>query len=451
MKMASRAAPGRSSIRETEALAPIVAVACIPIYRGNAAGPERDVVRPHVDVNTGTRRAVLARLLTSGAIFAVGSPAFVAAIGRPTSMWNFAANTLEWHRLEIATGNTLLVPARVAGTAVRAILHSGSGASIISAPFAAKLGMSSDEPRTVSGLSGKALVQLVRNVDVTLGREVRRLSFALVGDLSGLSVAFGRTIDMLIGEDMLVGSCLALDFENGRFALAKTGSFVASSDWTRVPLSHGAKKELYIHASIEGSDPVHLMFDMGSSAALMLSSAYIDAHRVTSGKATSTGALGGVEGANLVRTFTTGSLKIGVVGATAIPTLEVDNWLSVSTVGNIGLPLIAQFDVVLDVTAGFLWLRPIRRPRIPMLKNRSGLGLSVSADALTVVHVGLGSPAAAGGWAVEDRITAVNNHRVDRDYTHGSLWQWRYGPVGILVKLTMATGDTRDLRLADFC
>ena len=49
-----------------------------------------------------------------------------------------------------------------------------------------------------------------------------------------------------------------------------------------------------------------------------------------------------------------------------------------------------------------------------------------------------------------DRIVAVNGHSIDANYTRGELWQVRSRPAGTLVKLTIASGDVRDLRLADY-
>lgn len=158
-----------------------------------------------------------------------------------------------------------------------------------------------------------------------------------------------------------------------------------------------------------------------------------------------------LDGVRINDAFTIQNINIEGLGVSNVPTLGMRAWLSTSTVGNVGLPLIAQFDVVFDVTAGFVWLRPLGpRRRLPMLKDRSGLGLAASPTALTVVHVAANSPAEKAGWAVGDRIVAVNGHSIDANYTRGELWQVRSRPAGTLVKLTMASGDVRELRLADY-
>jgi hypothetical protein len=398
-----------------------------------------------------SRRSIIAGLLGVGATAAVGKPGLAAVAPHLAEQWNFGLLSPDWLPLEVATGDTLLVKARVAGSPVEAVLDSGSGASIIDVSLAQTLGMANGERRTISGLGGKAPVRLIRDVDVLFGNRTRRLPFAVVADLGALSAAFGRRINMLLGADMFVDNCIALDFGHRRFALMPTGSFPGGPDWTPVALGHGAKQELYVSASIGGSSPVPLMIDLGSSAALMLSSTYVDAHGLTRGRATSTAALGGVEGVATVDVFTTPKLTIGGLSTENVPTLGNRNWLSTSTVGNIGLPLIGQFDAIFDVTAGFVWLRPpASGHRLPMLKDRSGLGLAASPTGLDVVHVAANSPAGKDGWIPGNRIVAVNGFPIDADYTHGARWRWRFMSSGTVIKLKDQAGRDRQLRLADY-
>lgn len=365
--------------------------------------------------------------------------------------WDGFSTPPIWHPIEVATGDTLIVSAKVSGVGIDAVLDSGSGASIISKPLAAKLGMTNLESRRINGLGGKAPVGLVRNVAVTLGAYAPVLPFAVVADLGAVSAAFGRPIDMLLGADVLAGGCVALDFTTRRFAFEKPASFVPGPEWTALPLGRGVKQELFVLASIAGLDPVPLMLDFGSSSALMLSSAYIEAHGLLAGKTVSTAALGGVEGVQIVKPFTADKVSLGALSITAVPALALDRWTSASTVGNIGLPLLGQFDIVLDVSQGRLWLRSAPSlASLPMLKDRSGLGLAASAADLTVVHVASGSPAARAGWSVGEHIVAVNGRLIDGSYTRETLWQWRYSPAGSRVALKLADGTTRILELADY-
>lgn len=397
------------------------------------------------------RRKVVEQILACGALAVTIGPArALNANPRTTTRgkWDPRSN---WIPMEIATGDVLIVAADVAGVPVRAMLDSGSGASVIGQSLAARLGAGHREQRTISGLSGKAPVRLVRDVDVALGQDVRRLPFLVEANLQTLSSAFGRTIDLVLGADMMTGKSLTLDFAGRRFASAETGTFAGGDDWTRLALARGRKEELYILGSINGQTPAPLMFDLGSGAALMLSSKYVKAHRLTRGKPTSTAARGGVEGVEIVRIFMTDRVGLGSSIVRHAPTVVTDNWLSIDTVGNIGLPLIAQFDVVLDITANSVWLRnPAVERRLPMLKDRSGLGLAESGGVLVVVHVSAGSPAEKAGWLAGDRIVSVNGRSIDTAYTFGSMWRWRFGPSGTVVKLGLDRAGVRELRLADY-
>lgn len=364
-------------------------------------------------------------------------------------LWSGLPPDAAWNSFEMATGDTLLVRAHVKGIATAAILDSGSAASIISASLAAKLGLESAEQRTVRGLSGRAPARIVRGLDVEIDGQSRRLAMAYIVDLDSASAALGRPIDLVLGEDVFADRYLVLDFANNRYALAE--GFAGGPGWAFAPMGHGSNRELLVYASIAGLDPAPLMVDLGSNTALMLSRDYADRHGLLEGKPHSTTVLGGVEGERLATSFMADRAQLGGLEVDAIPALAVNDWLSGSTVGNIGLPLLAQFDVVLDFKVGRLWLHMLPVGRRPaMLKDHSGLSLMASAHALTVVHVALGSPAARSGWAIGDRIVAIDGKPADMTYTTGTLWQWRFGPVGRRVKLTIDGGGVREIQLADY-
>lgn len=400
----------------------------------------------HVD-----RRELLSRLVAISLTSNL-APAVPASADAGTGRWTLSGGVpVLWVPLEILTGNMLLIGAKIEGRPVRALLDSGSGATVISPGIAVELGLRSDDVRTISGLTGRAAVRLVEGIEVAFGSVARRLPFALIGELAAPDRALGRTIDVILGADMFAGNCISLDFHARRFAVTPSGSFVPGPGWTAVPLGRGSSQELFVCGSIAGGDPVPLMLDLGSTAALMLSQAYVDEHGLSVGRPVSTAALGGVEGVRVVGTFTTDLVAIAGLSGTDIPTLVPQSWQSTSTVGNIGLPLIAQFNVVIDVTAGQIWLQPVPlRERLPMLKDRSGLGLAVGPTALTVVHVAPGSPASRATWQPGEQIVAVNGVTIGPDYTRGSLWRWRYGEKGTVIRLATSVGATRTLTLSDY-
>ena len=393
-----------------------------------------------------TRRAFTA----AGAVAAI-TPARALAAAGAGGIWNFGQQSVAWQPFEIAQGDTCLVSAAVRGTPAAAILDSGSGATIVDRAFAARVGLGPGESRTLTGLSGRTGVTLVRDVEVKLGHDIRRLPFVVVGDLGTISRALGRPVDMLAGADMFAERCIALDFAARRFAIAASGSFAGGDGWRQLPLTRGEKQVLITSASVVGGPPVPLMVDLGSSAPLMLASSYLQERTLLTGRQTSSAALGGVEGVREVAMFTLDRIELAGLGVTGVPTLGMNTWQVASAVGNIGLPLLGQFEVVFDVTPGRLWLRPLPAgQRLSLLKDRSGLGLSHDGGRLTVMHVAPNSPAAQGGWKAGEAIVEVNGLPVGDDYARSDRWRWRYGPAGSSARFRMSDGQRRTLRLADY-
>mgnify|MGYP001627257351 CR=1 FL=1 len=396
------------------------------------------------------RRTVVAGFLTAGAAAAAASTSSLfARQARAGDLWKGITPDAHWNNFEMVVGDTLLVRAHIGNTPVEAILDSGSAASIISASLASRLGLEGSEKRTIRGISGRASAGLAHNIDLMIGRQASHLDAAFIVDLETASAAFGRPIDLVLGQDVFAGRCLALDFATSRYTLSE--GFAGGPDWTPTPLGHGANRELIAYASVAGLPPAPLVIDLGSATALMLARGYVDRHGLLDGKRRSTAMLGGVEGSRIATAFVADRVDLAGLGIDTIPALAVDPWLSVSTVGNIGLPLLAQFNLVLDFTVGRMWLHALpvdRRP--PMLKDLSGFDLAASADALTIVHLSEGSPAARGGWAVGERIVAIDGKPIGTGYTRSSLWRWRYGPAGRRVKLTIEGGEVREIQLAAY-
>lgn len=397
-----------------------------------------------------TRRHMMRGLIYAGAF--VAEAHFKLTQAREVTArqeWTGFSTSPLWQPFSLVTGDTIILSIDVAGLSVGAIIDSGSAASIISSSLATKLGLSPTEKRTVRGVSGRASALLARNIEIKFGGERRRLPSVFIADLKAVSSALGRPVEMVLGEDMLAERCVAFDFANRRLSVGATGGFAGEKGWERVSLIHGSNRELLVDASVMDLANMPMIFDLGSSTALMLAPSYVSDHRLLQGVRQSTAAIGGIDGITSATTFITDRVKLGKVPIRAAPTLSPTTWLSTSAVGSIGLPLIAQFDVVLDVSAGQLWLRPAQRG-LPMLEDHSGFGLALTKDELHVVHVAKNSPAAQSGWGVGDGILAINGRDIDSSYTFDHHWRWRFMKPGTIVALKDHLGRTRDLCLADY-
>jgi hypothetical protein len=398
------------------------------------------------------RRDAVVFIGAAGAYFAVGSAAGGGALAElTTSSWAGSAEEFGWQMFELATGDTLVTPALIEGHAVNAVLDTGSAMSMVSTQLAKKLNLTGANEQIIRGNSGRASVTMVHGVAITLDGAQRTVPSAMIVDLTAVSAGFGRAIDLIVGLDMLVGRSLALDFSLNRLAFQPTGAFRGGDDWRALPLSIGANRELLVHGAIAGEPSVPLILDLGNATALTLSREFVDKHQLFANKRSSSAAVGGVEGIHVASAFTLAHADLGGLHVTDLPTLAVTEWLSTSAVGNIGLPLLSQFDLVIDVSAKTVWIRaPQQSHKELMLKDRSGLGVAAAASELTVVHVAVGSPAAKAGWKAGDRIIGVDGYSIDGAYTRGTVWRWRFGQAGNVIRLTMADLSRRVIVLADY-
>ncbi|MFW2853462.1 aspartyl protease family protein [Sphingomonas sp. TX0543] len=397
-----------------------------------------------------TRREITGAVLGCTCAMAVLplKPVFATAAAL-VSDWNGFAKPPRWQSFNLITGDTIVLPSYVAGISVDAILDSGSAASIVSTSLAARLNLASTEQVMIRGIGGRASVQLARNVELTLAGQPRRLPFVVIADLEAVSSAIGRPVDVVLGEDMLVERCIALEFASSRISIGDSGTFSGGRGWQSISVAHGSNRELLVVASVAGLPDTPMLFDLGSSTALMLDRAYVEEHRLLDGVRQSTAAIGGVDGTRLAAAFIANEVKLGGFPVRSVPTLAPSSWASKSALGSIGFPLISQFDVVLDVSGGKIWLRPARRG-LPMLEDHSGFGLAPGGNELSIVHVAANSPAASDGWRARDRILAINGHRIDASYIRGQHWRWRFMPPGTLVILQDQAGRMRELRLVDY-
>lgn len=397
-----------------------------------------------------SRRLVLAGIGCIASSLSAGSIKSIRGKTFSETIWSGFASAPRWTPFELATDDTIIVRAQAGSLDVDAVLDSGSAVSVLSSTLASRLAISGTDAR-VRATSGRTVVKIAHDVQLTLDGQPRSLPMVVISDLSTTSAAFGRPIDLLLGLDMLADRALALDFAEARLALVPTGSFAGGNGWSVLPLKLGTAHELLVSASLDGLPPAPMILDMGSGIALMISSAFVGDHHLLDHRKVSTVAIGGMEGMHVAKAAMMDTVALVGLPVAAVPSAVVENWLSTSAVANIGLPLIAQFDVVIDITASRLWLRKPKRSRHNLLlKDRTGLGVASRSSGLTVVHVASGSPAERDDWKAGEQIVAIDGEPVGPSYTRSRLWRWRYRPAGAVVSLTLADGSVRRIRLTDY-
>lgn len=249
----------------------------------------------------------------------------------------------------------VLFRVKLAGRDAWMMLDNGAEHSLIDAALLEPLGIKSAESkgRTMRTPTGTVVPYRIA-LDVPLvipGQLEGRIPMAAV-DLKSFSTLAGRPIDAVLGADLLHASILSLDVGRGVLQLLPRG---AKADLPVQPISLTKGKSQF--EVVIGGQPVTLTIDLGYVGDLSLSPDAWARVRPPDAKM-ETRSVGHIDGkAVSVDHATLPSIAIGGVDRKnvgvdirPIPARDGDGW--------IGMGLMSQFVVVMDVTGGKLWLAP---------------------------------------------------------------------------------------------
>ena len=396
------------------------------------------------------RRTLLKRLLNGLFTTAQAPAAFGFGAASGAASWDEEFDGLKWLPFDLVTDDTIVIPVEVAGGRAAAMLDSGARLTVLSTLFAKRHGIVATRSRSVRGLAGVTQIGLVDGARVAIADVPLRARELAIADLSEVSAAFGRSVDIVLGRDAFDNHALAFDFVRRRLAIVDSGGLTPLYGWTPLSLSSGNYGELLVETAIEDAAPLPLLLDLGSSTPLMMSHELAGRIGLLTGRKLSTAALSGIDGVSIADVFVTRKLRISGLECRELPSVALANWHLTPAGGAIGLPILAQFDLILDVGNRNGWIRAPKGRTAPFLKDRSGLGVAATKDGLTTRHVADGSPAAREGWQTGERIVAVNGQRADEHYILSGLWRWRFRSAGTAVSLTLTGGTQRTLVLQDY-
>jgi C-terminal processing protease CtpA/Prc len=124
--------------------------------------------------------------------------------------------------------------------------------------------------------------------------------------------------------------------------------------------------------------------------------------------------------------------------------------------GNLGLPVLSRFRVMVDFPHSSLYLVP--EPGAtdrPFDKDRAGLSTVSEEDGVRVTFFAPGSPAESAGLRVGDKISgikALSPKAQSRglEASDFGLADWRYGPAGTPIQLSLADHRRLTLVLRDY-
>ena len=363
------------------------------------------------------------------------------------------ATSTGWIGFDFYDEKHIFIPAKVNGHDAVVLLATGLPVPDIDKAFAAAIGVEPKENPASSAQSEHDSAPTVRGLQIQIGNlNLQDLSASVV-DLSPLAKNMGHTLPLLIGDDSFDDLVLDIDFARQRLEFRNPASLVKPAGAAELPLTREHDEHL-VPVSLEGAPSAEFELGLGNSGEMLVYESYYHLHKVLEGKRSSQRLAAGTGGfvpepvATLKQVKFAGtelsSMPAAFIPASLIPGLP--NSIS----GDIGLPVLARFHLIIDYAHDRLYAIPYPQIlRKPFPKDRLGLTLNKQDSGFIVRFVAPHSPAESAGFKVGDRITLIAGKPAG-EWTETALGDLRYRPSRSNLAFTIEGGILRHVKLADY-
>ncbi len=316
----------------------------------------------------------------------------------------------------------IFVPVRVNKETAWFVLDTGANQTVISKPLAEKSGLVFQWEAGTERVVGSTTISMAKNVLLELpGVEVSTNSVAVV-DLSFMQQTLGRSVDGLLGYDVISRFVLQVDYEHQRVTFHDPATFVA--DRGRSGFAFDLFRDVpQIRARmlLPGRGPIEVkcLIDSGAGS-LILAPSFVSANRVLEsvGKTITVSDLhlGGESKEVAVRI---GWLQLGPYvlrqPVTILPQDARGLLASPDIDALIGGEILSRFTITFDYQNQRILFKPVRHFADPFPADASGLSLRVKSGAFGAVEIDSvepNSPAATAGLQKGDVISAMDGRSV---------------------------------------
>lgn len=311
----------------------------------------------------------------------------------------------------------IVVPGVVDGKAVRLIFDSG-GANYFTPASARRLGLSVGGGVNIGGVGENSESGgFARLAGIAIGDATLVNQAALVGPLPypALRPRAGLVVDGLTGYEFLSEFRITIDYTAREMVFAPF-SEVPPAGKTIPFFSDG--HSIYVEGSIEGVSGLFRL-DTGDGGALTVFRSFAERHGLFRTGGHVTRQAGGVGGAISAREVS-GNFMLAGTGLRDVPISISDTsagaFFSRTLAGNVGSAVLSRFTLTFDYRLRTLTLQPNVRIGANFERDRTGLSLNQSSpDAIKVLSVAPGSPAADAGLRAGDSIVSVDGRHVAAD------------------------------------
>jgi hypothetical protein len=355
------------------------------------------------------------------------------------------AGSTGWVRFEFQDQRRIFVPAKVNGRDATVELATGFPVADIDKGFAGSLGVAP---------AGRD--SLVRGLRLEIGALTLDSVAAAPVDFAASAARIGHPLPMIVGSDLLEHLIVDIDFAHQRIAFRDPARGFAKPDGAIELPVRMVDGYPVVPVSMEGAAPGEFEIGLGNSGEALIYPSYYRAHHLMDGRPTSVRLAGGTGGFSAETVATVRSVRLAGVSMGAMPVALIPARLAADVpagiAGDIGIPLLSRFRLILDVPHGRMYALPYdQAARAPFAKERLGLALAAAGDGRGLV-VGLVAPHGPGetaGFAVGDTVVAIDG-RGAAGWSPSAVLGLRYGKAGTVVVFTTSTGARRRVVLADY-
>jgi hypothetical protein len=363
------------------------------------------------------------------------------------------ATSTGWIDFDFYDEKHIFVPAKVNGHDAAVLLATGLPVPDIDRAFAAAIGVEPKDNLTSSAQAEHDGAPTIHGLQIQIGNLSLPDLSASVVDFSALSKHMGHSLPLLIGDDSFDDLALEIDFAHHRIAFRDPASLAKPNGAVEVPLTREHDEHL-VSVSLEGAPSAEFELGLGNSGEMLVYESYYQIHKVLEGKRSSQRLAAGTGGFVPETVATLNHIKFAGIELSSIPAAFIPTSLTPgvpsSISGDIGLPVLARFHMIIDYAHNRLYAIPYPGIlRKPFPKDRLGLTLDKQDSGFEVRFVAPHSPAELAGFKVGARITLVSG-RSARDWTETALGDLRYRPSGSNLAFTMEGGILRHVKLADY-
>ena len=363
------------------------------------------------------------------------------------------ASSTGWIDFEYQGEKNIFIPAKIDGHETKVLLVTGLPISDIDKTFAASIGL---QPESMSRSSSSAEdhpASLVHGLTVQIGNLTLQNANASVVDFTALSHHIGHALPFMLGDDAFNDLVVDIDFAHHRIEFSDPAHQIKPDGAIEVPLTRIEDTPL-IPVSIEGAPAAEFEMGIGNSGDILVYQSYYESHKLLDGRRLSKRlgiGSGGIvpEPVGVLKRAEFAGFTFTDMPAAFIPS-SLAGTKSDIIAGDLGLPVLARFRLIIDYSHNRLYAIP--NPGVlhdPFVKDRLGLWLNKRGADVVVEFVAPDSPAQTAGFKIGDKVALIDGEAAQM-WSETALAGLRYRAGRTSLIFTMQNGSVRQVKFADY-